>query len=90
MKTNHDEIDVRELFIEELGEVTGGVMPAVWRGGEKPPVTTMAYGGAEGPAEPPVITTLRTGEEGAVQSTFDVAPLNAAWSNAGAWAKLVR
>ncbi|MET0412672.1 MAG: hypothetical protein ABW217_15315 [Polyangiaceae bacterium] len=73
MKTNHDEIELRELFIEELGEVTGGVSTVVWRGGKPPPITSMALG-EEGPATPPVYSTMATGEEGPTPSPVDVEP----------------
>jgi len=91
MKANHDEVDVRELFIEELGEVTGGVAPAIWHGGERPPITTAALNHSEqGPTAPITTMALGRGEEGQVASTFDVASMQEAWSNASAWAKLVR
>jgi len=57
---------VCELFIEDLGRITGGVFPAPDGGSTSCPtpnkVTTLALG-EEGGA-PPTISTLATGEEG--------------------------
>lgn len=65
MKTNHDDVELRELFIEELGEVTGGVAPAVWHGGERPPLTTMAINHSEqGPTTGFTTMAIGLGEEG--------------------------
>ena len=48
---------LKELFIEDLGQVTGGAKGGNGKGKGKPPITTLAIG------EEDPVTTLAIGEE---------------------------
>lgn len=53
--------ELKELFIEDLGKVTGGKKPPIYTTlaiGEEDPATTLAIG-----EEDPPLTTLAIGEE---------------------------